>query len=113
MEVALLQNLRVKVNGASVSLPYYKQSDLYIAENGYLTTVTTGIGVQVIWDGDSYTEVHVPKRYQNKTCGFCGNFNGDPDDDFTTPDGEVIIILIMTRKHSETVPLPLREFVLR
>ncbi|CAB3976950.1 BMP-binding endothelial regulator -like [Paramuricea clavata] len=89
IEVALLQNLRVKVNGALVSLPYYKQSDLYIAENGYLTTVTTGIGVQVIWDGDSYTEVHVPKRYQNKTCGFCGNFNGDPDDDFKTPDGEV------------------------
>ncbi|XP_028408939.1 kielin/chordin-like protein isoform X2 [Dendronephthya gigantea] len=89
LEVALLQNLRVKINGVLVSLPYFRQPDLYIAENGYLTTVNTGIGVQVVWDGDSYTEVHVPKRYQNKTCGFCGNFNDDPSDDFMTPEGEV------------------------
>ena len=94
MDVTLVQGLRVKVNGAFVSLPYYKQPDLHIAENGYLMTVTTGIGVEVVWDGDSYTEVHVPKRYQNKTCGFCGNFNGNPDDDFKTPTGEVIITTI-------------------
>lgn len=90
IEVALLQNLRVKVNGLAVSLPYYMQPDLSIIENGYLMTVTTAIGVEVIWDGDSYTEAHVPNSYQNKTCGLCGNFNNNPDDDFQTPNGEVI-----------------------
>lgn len=90
IEVALLQNLRVKVNGLAVSLPYYKQPDLSIIENGYLMTVTTAIGVEVIWDGDSYTEAHVPNSYQNKTCGLCGNFNNNPDDDFQTPNREVI-----------------------
>ena len=87
--MALLQNLRVKINGEAISLPYYKRPDLYIKENGYLMTVTTGIGLEVVWDGDSYTEVHAPISYRNKTCGFCGNFNGDPDDDFQTPQGEV------------------------
>ncbi|XP_046859174.1 BMP-binding endothelial regulator protein-like isoform X2 [Xenia sp. Carnegie-2017] len=90
IEVALLQNLRVKVNGHAVGLPYADlKPDVYIAKESYLITVNTAIGVQVVWDGDSYTEVHVPKRYRNKTCGFCGNFNGDASDDFQTPDGEV------------------------
>lgn len=89
IEVALLQKLRVKVNGARVSMPYLRFPDLYISENGHLMTVVTSIGVEVIWDGDSYTEVHIPKSYSNKTCGFCGNFNGDPKDDFTTPDGKL------------------------
>lgn len=87
IEVALLQKLRVKVNGKRISLPYFQSPDLHISENGYLMTVLTSIGVEVVWDGDSYTEVHIPKRYRNKTCGFCGNFNGDQADDFTMRNG--------------------------
>lgn len=102
IEVALLQNLRVKVNGHAVGLPYADlKPDVYIAKESYLITVNTAIGVQVVWDGDSYTEVHVPKRYRNKTCGFCGNFNGDASDDFQTPDGEVSTFLFITNDAQE------------
>ena len=26
-----------------------------------------------------------------KTCGLCGNFNDDQSDDFTTPEGDVVV----------------------
>ena len=39
-------------------------------------------GVRLLWDGVSFLEMTVPPKYRNRLCGLCGNFNGDPSDDF-------------------------------
>ena len=39
-------------------------------------------GVRLLWDGVSFLELTVPPKFRNKICGLCGNFNGDPRDDF-------------------------------
>lgn len=40
-------------------------------------------GVLISWSGsDRQFTVNVPGAFQNKVCGLCGNFNGDPEDDW-------------------------------
>ena len=48
----------------------------------------------VRWDGDSRVEVRVVADFKNKTCGLCGNYNGDSsrEDEFITPDGSYVRI---------------------
>lgn len=43
--------------------------------------VTTNDGVTVKWNGINSVTVTVPSRYKAKTCGLCGNNNGNPADD--------------------------------
>ena len=45
--------------------------------------VTTDFGLEVYWDGGDEVEVVLPKEYHGNTCGLCGNFNGDVEDDWT------------------------------
>ncbi|XP_035679036.1 IgGFc-binding protein-like [Branchiostoma floridae] len=35
-------------------------------------------------------QVAVPNDYRGQMCGLCGNFNGDPADDFMIPDGTIV-----------------------
>ena len=44
------------------------------------------LGVKVTWDGRYRVEVTVSTSWRGRLCGLCGNFNGDPDDDFMTPN---------------------------
>lgn len=34
-----------------------------------------------------FVQVFVPNVYKNVMAGMCGNYNGDPDDDFIGCDG--------------------------
>ena len=47
----------------------------------------TSLGLQVNWDGDQAVEVIVPINYQQKTCGLCGNYNLEPEDDWKIGPG--------------------------
>lgn len=44
----------------------------------------------VSYDMYSYVQISVPYTYQNATCGLCGNFNNQPEDDFRTREGNVV-----------------------
>lgn len=46
-----------------------------------LIHVTTNIGVTVKWNGINSVTVTVPGQYKGKTCGLCGNNNGNAADD--------------------------------
>ena len=39
-------------------------------------------GFQVRWDGNDGVYVRMTKAYKDKTCGLCGNYNDDGEDDF-------------------------------
>ncbi|CAH1788161.1 unnamed protein product [Owenia fusiformis] len=86
-KISLLQGLGVKVNGSRVKLPYYKDNEFQVDRDTSSVVLRTVLGVSVIWDGDSYVEVSVPRKYKNKLCGLCGNYNGSPQDDLTGRDG--------------------------
>ena len=40
-----------------------------------------------MWDGVSFLELMLPAKFRSNVCGLCGNFNGDPSDDFQGRDG--------------------------
>ncbi|KAG7157093.1 BMP-binding endothelial regulator protein-like [Homarus americanus] len=90
LKVKLCQKLRTKVNGRIVKPPFEEPGVLNLTKEGQAVSVTTPLGVRVLWDGISYVEVEVPVEMKNRTCGLCGNFNGDADDDLTTKDGTLV-----------------------
>lgn len=55
--------------------------------HGSDVVVETGFGLRVVYDLMYYVRVTVPGNYYKQMCGLCGNYNGDPKDDFQKPDG--------------------------
>jgi hypothetical protein len=87
--ISLLQNLRVKVDRRRVSLPYVRPGQFSVRRTGSTVRLKAEkIGLEVMWDGDSFVEVTVSSRYKNQgLCGLCGNYNGLKSDDLTGSDG--------------------------
>ena len=54
---------------------------------GHPHVILTELGVRVSWDGLYRVEVTVSTSWRESLCGLCGNYNGDPDDDFISPYG--------------------------
>ena len=48
--------------------------------------ILTASGVRVSWDGLYRVDVTVSTSWRGRLCGLCGDYNGDPNDDFRTPD---------------------------
>lgn len=46
-------------------------------------------GLQLTYDGNTYAYIDAPPSYRNRTMGLCGNFDSNPDNDLTTPDGKM------------------------
>lgn len=62
--------------------------------------VYSELGVQVNWDGFQAVEIQLTKSFQNQTCGLCGDYNQNPNDDWRLgPEcdvtGEIVSILYM------------------
>lgn len=52
-------------------------------------TMQTDFGLIVQYDWDQYLVVTVPESFKGRMSGLCGNFNGNKEDDLTTPSGSV------------------------
>ena len=50
----------------------------------------TPFGLVVTWDGERSAQVQISIDYWNRTCGLCGNFDGDDQNEFVTPEGEMV-----------------------
>ena len=48
--------------------------------------ILTTSGVRVSWDGLYRVDVTVSTSWRGRLCGLCGDYNGNPNDDFRTPD---------------------------
>uniref|UniRef100_UPI0037E75E0D alpha-tectorin-like isoform X3 n=1 Tax=Semicossyphus pulcher TaxID=241346 RepID=UPI0037E75E0D len=84
-------NGMVEVNGITTNLPVFLNGgQVSIYASGSRTFVTADFGLSVTYDGWSTVTISVPSNYSGQTCGLCGNFNGDPNDDYKTPSGMMV-----------------------
>ena len=51
-----------------------------------MTSVQSLIGVTVTWDRISRAYIKVQPRFRDMTCGLCGTFNSNQNDDLTTKE---------------------------
>ncbi|CAJ0937847.1 unnamed protein product [Ranitomeya imitator] len=86
-KITLEKNRVVKVDGQTVTLPIHLAPDVDVGICGWNVLVTTGFGLQVRFDGKQRVVITILGYYSGKVCGLCGNFNGNPADDFLNPDG--------------------------
>ncbi len=49
---------------------------------GLMVVVHTSIGMTLSWDGQHFAEVTADSLWKGRLCGLCGDYNGNPDDEF-------------------------------
>ncbi|XP_056652070.1 IgGFc-binding protein [Monodelphis domestica] len=77
----------VRINNQKSRLPVsLHDGRLKVFQSGNQGVIEMDFGLRVTYNWDSQLGVTLPSRFQNEVCGLCGNYNGDPSDDFLTPD---------------------------
>ncbi|XP_051901322.1 IgGFc-binding protein-like, partial [Pristis pectinata] len=61
---------------------------VWVYPHGHLAVMETDFGLAVSYDLASRVTVTVPGEYRGLTRGLCGDFNGEPANDFRTPEGK-------------------------
>ncbi|XP_030069375.1 IgGFc-binding protein isoform X2 [Microcaecilia unicolor] len=85
---------QVMVNGIRSFLPISLiNGKLQIYQSAYSAIITTDF-LRVSYDWNHYSLVELSSRYSNLIGGLCGDFNGNPNDDFKTPSGDLAPDLI-------------------
>ncbi|XP_051017994.1 IgGFc-binding protein-like [Acomys russatus] len=78
-----------RINYQYSSLPAsLSDGRLRVYQSGMQGVVELDFGLVVTYDWDRQLMLRLPKRFQDQVSGLCGNYNGDPADDFLTPDGK-------------------------
>lgn len=76
------------MNGLLTEIPWsLNGSKVQISKEGLNYVVKTDFGLRVVYDLRYYAAVTVPSTYRNKTCGLCGNYDGNQSNDFLLPGG--------------------------
>ncbi|XP_005378811.1 PREDICTED: von Willebrand factor [Chinchilla lanigera] len=79
----------VAVDGQDVQVPFL-QGDLRVQHTVRASVrLSYGEDLQMDWDGRGRLLLKLSPVYAGKTCGLCGNYNGNKGDDFLTPAGLV------------------------
>ncbi|XP_023659724.2 IgGFc-binding protein-like [Paramormyrops kingsleyae] len=74
----LITNLPVNINDGQIQV--YQEGNFYV--------IKTDFGLTIKYDLVYHVIITVPSNYEGKTCGLCGNFNYNANDDFQLPDGK-------------------------
>lgn len=81
-------SLLPQVNGAVAGLPAsLRDGKIKIFENNGQPIIETDFGLRVMFEDDFTIVLTLPSSYYGDTCGLCGNFNENRDDDMTYPNG--------------------------
>ncbi|XP_035659279.1 zonadhesin-like [Branchiostoma floridae] len=89
----LLTRDSISLNGQTIQAPIsHNGNTVEKIENSYFHKVTLDNGLEILWDSHTRVYVKSPGTLQAKTAGLCGDFNGNPEDDFTTPSGSKVIM---------------------
>lgn len=88
--ITLMKSRRTLVNGRRVALPHTLSPQVSISLAGQYVTLQTRFGLAVRWDGNHYAQITVPSIFSDQLCGLCGDYDGNPNNDFTRPDGSLV-----------------------
>ena len=82
----------ITVNGVlesdvSVGVIYQSDKVQVLRVGGHPQVVLLEQRVKIFYDGVNRVEVTASTTWQDKLCGLCGNYNGNPSDDFMDQDG--------------------------
>uniref|UniRef100_A0A803XNL5 von Willebrand factor n=1 Tax=Meleagris gallopavo TaxID=9103 RepID=A0A803XNL5_MELGA len=87
-------NLRFLLDGSvtqedkRVSIPFASNGIFIEKEVGYYKISSSDYGFVVKIDISGNIQIFLQEKYNNKTCGLCGNFNKFAEDDFRTQEGK-------------------------
>ncbi|XP_072530588.1 alpha-tectorin-like [Salminus brasiliensis] len=88
--VHVSHNMRgtAEIDSETKNLPVLLDSGrVSVYSSGQNTFITTDFGLSVSYDGSWVVRITVPANYSGATCGLCGNFNGQKNDDFRIRSG--------------------------
>uniref|UniRef100_A0A8C0IRT1 VWFD domain-containing protein n=1 Tax=Chelonoidis abingdonii TaxID=106734 RepID=A0A8C0IRT1_CHEAB len=78
----------VRVSCLSVRLPVTLEAGkIKLSQSERRPVLQTDFGLQVRYNSDWAVILTLPSSYFGSTCGLCGNFNGDSDDEETLSNG--------------------------
>ncbi|XP_072321728.1 mucin-2-like [Eucyclogobius newberryi] len=82
---------KVYVNGIHTPLPFSAVGVMVFKASSFYIMVKTSVGVALTVQVKPIMQLFITmeRRHGDKTCGLCGNFNGNEADDFTTLSGVV------------------------
>nr|XP_014353176.1 PREDICTED: mucin-2 [Latimeria chalumnae] len=63
------------VNEEIIKPPYYGFG-VIIEKNNIYTKIYAKLGLMLVWNGEDAVMVELDSKYNNKTCGLCGDYNG-------------------------------------
>ncbi|XP_076799587.1 uncharacterized protein LOC143444282 [Clavelina lepadiformis] len=106
--IELMKNRVVKVAGEVVNLPYSSaRFGIDIKHHGRFVEVHSNFDLKIVYDGNSYLTVGLPKQFSGKVEGLCGNYNGNPNDDMKSrSSGEIITNIAEFGNQYQTVTKP-------
>ncbi|KAL8220199.1 UNVERIFIED_CONTAM: hypothetical protein K2H54_040445 [Gekko kuhli] len=80
----------VRVNNQRSRLPIsLLDGKLHLYQSGSLVIIETNFSLKVSFDWNSYLAVKISSSFFENMCGLCGNYNGEPADDFNTASGSL------------------------
>uniref|UniRef100_K7FKH3 Fc fragment of IgG binding protein n=1 Tax=Pelodiscus sinensis TaxID=13735 RepID=K7FKH3_PELSI len=78
----------IRVNAQRSRLPIsLLEGKLKVYQSGRSVVIQTDFSLRVSYDWGSSLVVKLSSSFSENVCGLCGNYNGDPGDDFTTSAG--------------------------
>lgn len=77
-----------QVNGTPVSVPFLTGLMTRLTTSEGFIVIDTPQDIQIRYNRFNTLSITMGQRLQNKVCGLCGNFNGDPSDDYITSRGK-------------------------
>ncbi|XP_042346060.1 IgGFc-binding protein-like [Plectropomus leopardus] len=82
----------VQVDGIRTALPVLlEEGSISIIPSGIRAILQTDVGVEVTFDWATLVMVSVSSSYYGNVAGLCGNYNGNKEDELTTPGGSTAV----------------------
>ncbi|KAI5087282.1 IgGFc-binding protein-like [Silurus meridionalis] len=77
------------INGLLMNIPAsLDNGKVRIQQEGDQNVILTDFGLRVAFNMIYHVTITVPSSYVGKTCGLCGNFNGNKNDEYLLPEGK-------------------------
>ncbi|TFJ96037.1 F0F1 ATP synthase subunit alpha [Platysternon megacephalum] len=86
---------KVRLNGVITSLPVtLSDGKIRVYQSGFRAVLQTDFGLRVAYNWDWHLVITLPSSYYGATCGLCGNFNQNPEDDMTSASGTKVSSIV-------------------